>query len=1074
MKTLNLKKSISISIVTSILLSNQLLLANPNNIPKGSLPNGGKFVGNNGGTIISNGNTMTITGKGNGGNHVIAWGGGFNIGNGYQVNFEGSGTKGYLNLDYSKNPSKIAGVLNGNNHNIFLVNPSGVLVTETGSINANRFVASTTPVSIDDINTFSDPKTDSFTFSPVFKPSKAGDIINKGNINANKVLLIGNNVRIDGGKLGNENAKAHLVGNYIHLDRNINVSHLHNKKIDVTSKNATYLQNKMIDFANNNYIFLGDLNHLINVVNYQETNGELHYGSNTFKKAITLGNMGSAKENAIEWWYFANGWNNNKGETRNISEFKLVGDIDFGGKEGKNYTNYCLSNGECTSMIVGKDYENAFTAGFDGQGHTLKNINIKISEEATGDYKPLYAGVFGMIKDGNLKNINVDYKGGGLEVVNSTTGGFAGYVVNGTFTNITLKNIENINAVSNGANSRQVSVGGFAGYIKEGDFRNISLNDRGDIYVDNDREANIGGFAGYVANGTFSNIILNNAGEIRDYSFGNYLGGFAGSIKNGTFTNIALNGMDRIYVQAAGSGTLVYLGGFAGRIYNGTFSNIVLNNIGNISGSASGYGGSAYIGGFSGWILKGNFENIILNNNGIFYGNYTYYQGIGGFAGKIENGSFSNITMYLNGWIRGESAKLFAGSGNSNSLILNNINIYYTDNVGVSIIMGSSDSVTGITAENLHNETALNNKKEEFAGYENDKGRVYWDKELQKFVVLDKSFTSDNNGGDSGFSDLNNDGLNDVDLDELQDHFDSLVSSSNGESLLEQILNDILNGNYKLDLSMLDLANVDGIEDLKLLLKMSEDSPEYQSIKQSIEFLTSLYSDKDIKEVLQKWYGNKQEYKDFLAKGKDMQENADKLRKFISTYGESIKAIKGNADRLNSIIAQIYGKDGLMEAYKNLIQIGELEEAENTKRKILSLYKEALALQNGLETIKPIVDKLQVNIPFDLKLVNGDNGGTFTFLDSTNIKEGIANIPSIEEPKFDIEDNNTGSKEDPKINAPLKDINASMINKEKIVLVKPAEEEKEALDEEKGTLNSRTCVVSENFKTNNPCMAERI
>ncbi|CAM2997700.1 hypothetical protein HEBU111660_08955 [Helicobacter burdigaliensis] len=64
--------------------------------------------------------------------------------------------------------------------------------------------------------------------------------------------------------------------------------------------------------------------------------------------------------------------------------------------------------------------------------------------------------------------------------------------------------------------------------------------------------------------------------------------------------------------------------------------------------------------------------------------------------------------------------------------------------------------------------------------------------------------------------------------------------------------------------------------------------------------------------------------------------------------------------------------------------------------------------------------------------------------------------------------------DDQTITTPLKDINSSMLNKEKVVLVKPAEEEKQALDEEKGRLNYSTCVVSENFKTNNPCMAERI
>ncbi|WP_121764749.1 filamentous hemagglutinin N-terminal domain-containing protein, partial [Helicobacter burdigaliensis] len=173
----------SISIVASILLSNQLVLANPNtNIPKGSLPNGGKFTNGSSGSIteIAGGNKgcqgysgcMNISG--NNKNNVIAWGGGFNIGNGYKVNFEEgkNGGNNYLNLDYSKNPSKIAGLLEGNNNNIFIVNPSGVIVTETGSINANRFVASTTPIDETTLNNFKNANQQGklASFSPVFKP----------------------------------------------------------------------------------------------------------------------------------------------------------------------------------------------------------------------------------------------------------------------------------------------------------------------------------------------------------------------------------------------------------------------------------------------------------------------------------------------------------------------------------------------------------------------------------------------------------------------------------------------------------------------------------------------------------------------------------------------------------------------------------------------------------------------------------------------------------------------------------------------------------------------------------------
>ncbi|PZT47121.1 hypothetical protein B6S12_10770, partial [Helicobacter valdiviensis] len=189
---------LSISIVASILLSNQLVLAKDI-----TLPSGGKFVGSNGGTITSKGDTMTITGNGNGGNHVIAWGGGFNIGKDATVNFGGSG-KGYLNLDYSKNPSILAGKLNGGDNNIFLVNPSGVIVTESGSINANKFGISTSPMDEKTMQKFTlEGHTDGFKFSPVFKANK-GDIINKGSITTkNGLTLIGNKVDIQKGNLIN-------------------------------------------------------------------------------------------------------------------------------------------------------------------------------------------------------------------------------------------------------------------------------------------------------------------------------------------------------------------------------------------------------------------------------------------------------------------------------------------------------------------------------------------------------------------------------------------------------------------------------------------------------------------------------------------------------------------------------------------------------------------------------------------------------------------------------------------------------------------------------------------------------
>ncbi len=75
-----------------------------------ALPQGGKFTHGTSGTIHTSGNTVTITGKGQ--NHVIQWGGGFNIGQNESVNFNGK-NQNYLNIAYQKDASKIDGALNG-------------------------------------------------------------------------------------------------------------------------------------------------------------------------------------------------------------------------------------------------------------------------------------------------------------------------------------------------------------------------------------------------------------------------------------------------------------------------------------------------------------------------------------------------------------------------------------------------------------------------------------------------------------------------------------------------------------------------------------------------------------------------------------------------------------------------------------------------------------------------------------------------------------------------------------------------------------------------------------------------
>ncbi|MCV3433429.1 hemagglutination protein, partial [Campylobacter lari] len=99
MKTYKLSNHIILSGITVSMLFSPLM----------ALPSGGKFTHGTSGSISTSGNNMNITG--NGTNSVIQWGGGFNIGKGEQVNFNGS-NKNYLNIAHGTSKSTIEGILN--------------------------------------------------------------------------------------------------------------------------------------------------------------------------------------------------------------------------------------------------------------------------------------------------------------------------------------------------------------------------------------------------------------------------------------------------------------------------------------------------------------------------------------------------------------------------------------------------------------------------------------------------------------------------------------------------------------------------------------------------------------------------------------------------------------------------------------------------------------------------------------------------------------------------------------------------------------------------------------------------
>lgn len=368
------KHKLCVSVVLSFLMSNQVMAI----IAGNTLPNGGKFVSGSTGNISTckaGGACMSISG--NGKNSVIAWSGGFNIGRDAQVHFKGN-SYNYLNLDYSKNPSILAGKLEGGNNNIFIVNPSGVLITENGSVNANRFVASSNSITESLMKKF---KTEGASFSPVFQANK-GNVINMGKINADEVLMVGNSV-INKGEILSLSGKAKKV-TFRGKTLDIFATNIHTQNLEAEAKTSGKFETSLNTYLDTKVKFIGD-----------------------FYKIATIGNVG-------EWGKFANTYNTTT-TLDTFNEFALLNNLDFA---------------QGGFVAISKD----FNKTFDGRGYALQNIKISgIEAENFGIFAS--ATNNSIFKNLNLENIVFkDIKG-----VN--VGALVGNAKESEFHNIVLSNI---------------------------------------------------------------------------------------------------------------------------------------------------------------------------------------------------------------------------------------------------------------------------------------------------------------------------------------------------------------------------------------------------------------------------------------------------------------------------------------------------------------------------------------------------------------------------------------------------------------------------------------------------------
>lgn len=527
-----------------------------------------------------------------------------------------------------------------------------------------------------------------------------------GTINAKNVTLQGNKVMLSADtSWDDKNNKIKfnqitadnidLKGNEIYVD----ISTINSKNLTTEAKNKGIAYLSATGYYYNPTRKYNEFKNINNTI------------KKTYNQYISIGSD-------VDWWHFAKGWSENEDFRNNVAEdtFKLTNDIDFGANckngvcSGQNYANYWVDlNGdgkkdanEYTNMMVGRG--EFFTKTFDGQGFTLKNINIDITNWGS-------VGIFASASSGaNFKNINVDYMGGGINAKGTRwVGGFIGtsYMRFGpSFSNISLNKIGSIN--SGGSVG---PVGGFAGSAYNNTFSNISLNEIGNISGNSNFKyafSSIGGFVGESMDSTFSNISLNKIGNISGNSETNtiYVGGFVGyANEKNNFSDIIIKKIENI---SSISNNCSHSGGFAGGgLMGGKFERIFLENIANINSTSKSK--SAYAGGFIGNNIS--YYTTYYNEKFIFDVNNISLKGVSNITSKAENAYAGGFAGFF---IEKRKVEDYDGSKNGYSYKINlkNIYMYFDEDAKITAnnnknnftgkFYGGMEDIKEIAFDNIH------------------------------------------------------------------------------------------------------------------------------------------------------------------------------------------------------------------------------------------------------------------------------------------------------------------------------------------------------------------------------------
>ncbi|EAJ6151648.1 filamentous hemagglutinin N-terminal domain-containing protein [Campylobacter lari] len=1018
--------------------------------PLMALPSGGKFTHGTSGTITSGNGHMQINGKET--NSVIQWGGGFSIGKGESVNFGGN-SKNYLNIAHGASKSMIEGVLNANGKNVFLINPNGIIITKTGGIiNANRFVASTSTLNNTDYENFFKMGSN---FSPVFKGDKLGNVVNMGNIDVKENLILQGNKIILKAEADKGTLNQIKAGNKIHLDANeiyADISTIKTPSVETSH-------------ANKGDLYLSATGYYFNPERKYNEFDNISNLNKSYKNYVDIGSV-------RDWWYFAKGWNDNKkGFRETANGYRLTNDIDF---KGENYANYCI-DGQCTNMIIGYDNEKVFNKNFDGQGFSLKNIKIDFTADPNRHYeKHTYVGIFGYVKDSTIKDFRVDYGNNSINTKNvDYVGGVFGKTENNTISQIELKNISDITSI--GRDKGLFFIGGFAG-LAGGNFSDISVDAIKNIRAEKGQSSvNLGGFAGN-ARGNFEKISIKNIDNIIAKGNPNlpaFVGGFTGQLYSGNYIrDIKMEDVKNIEVTS--SGAFANVGGFIGEVAskNAKLSNIYIKNLESIKVDNKKQQGVAYVGGFAGKNYSANLENIALegkinidvkSTDSVYAGGFLGCNGANSWGCSNSGGSIKNVSLYFK-----EGSSINAKSYQNktvytdlfiaNKVGINNSNIVYHHTNDFSGFLTSGASEVSYTNNDKYNEFTSKIPAITDPTKPSEVSRV----DLDNDVFLDNE-------------DLYEDIIKDEIISDLKKYL-TINANSDLKKLLEAYGN------------LTDRkSKVQFIAEFLLDDRYDDKTSEAEKLMQSMDFLLA-YSqnnkiDSRFKEGVQEKFNslkqdakkhyditiaNKDKLIDFI---KDLQGKVDNINDLKDKYNKTNyqKRIDELATMYNIIVSTInsnknLSEDSLNRLHKELSNISSrieklmfLAQFDKNKSDIsIDEFESLKAKANQYEyfTLNGNFDKVSnVSIPIlDSIKNNGDNGGG-------EIEIPDKPIDPVEPPIDNKPDDSLVFEQSSTFNS----IGNKAINEEE-------EEDKNDIDETAPMQKGKICIVSDNYKTMNPCV----